>query len=91
MSFADYYGTILEPFVKQYAEASNEKGRKGVLKNAADALRTGRDLMEDKGVDLPKDLPAVCCLRHPYLLRLTFMDSGHLPISESRDQERELG
>lgn len=37
----------------------NEKERKAVVKNAADAVKKSRDLMEDTGSKLPKDLPTV--------------------------------
>jgi hypothetical protein len=59
MSFAKTYGDILEPFIKEYKDASNEKGRKTVLNNAVNALKEGRNLVEDGGVDLPKDLQTV--------------------------------
>lgn len=60
MSFSKVYANILSPFVKNYEEAKNEKGRKEVVSNAVDAVKKSRDLFEDKGDFLPKDLQAVC-------------------------------
>ena len=60
MSFSKVYANILSPFVKNYEEAKNEKGRKEVVLNAVDAVKKSRDLFEDKGDFLPKDLQAVC-------------------------------
>jgi hypothetical protein len=59
MSFAEQYGKVLSPFLKKYKEAENEKRRKGVLKDAADAVVESRGLLEDKGESLPKDLKTV--------------------------------
>jgi hypothetical protein len=58
MSFTQAYSKILSPFLKRFQEAENEKLRKSVLKNAAEAVVRSRDLLEDKG-DLPKDLEKV--------------------------------
>ena len=60
MAFTDLYSSILSPFVKSYKEATNEKKRALVLKNAADAVLESRHLLEDTGIDLPKDLKKVC-------------------------------
>jgi hypothetical protein len=60
MSFSKVYSSILSPFVEKYQEAKNQKGRSEVLKNAADAVLKGRELVEEKGLDLPKDLTTVC-------------------------------
>jgi hypothetical protein len=60
MTFTKEYGSILLPFVNQYKAAKNENGRKAVVKSAADAVASSRDQLEDKGADLPKDLPTVC-------------------------------
>lgn len=62
MSFSNVYGSLLSPFIQKYKDAKNEKGRRAVVANAADATRKSRDLLEDKGVDLPKDLQRVCLL-----------------------------
>jgi hypothetical protein len=60
MTFSKCYATILTPFVKDYQQAKNDKGRKVVLKNAADAVTENEGLLEEKGVALPKDLEKVC-------------------------------
>jgi len=59
MSFSEEYGKILSPFLKKYKEAENENQRKGVLKNAAEAVVESKGLLEDKGEHLPKDIKAV--------------------------------
>jgi hypothetical protein len=59
MAFVDEYSKVLSPFLKKYKDAENEKQRKAVLKNAADAVTESKDLFEGKGVALPKDLQAV--------------------------------
>lgn len=60
MTFSDDYASILLPFVEEYKAAKNDKGRKAVLKNAADAVSKSRNLREDNVTELPKDLPTVC-------------------------------
>ena len=62
MTFSNVYGSLLLPFIQNYKEAKNEKGRKVVVGKAADAVRKSRNLLEDKGADLPKDLQMVCFL-----------------------------
>jgi hypothetical protein len=59
MSFGKDYSSLLTPFVKQYKKAKNDKGRSAVVKNAVNAVSTGRDELEDKAADLPEDLQAV--------------------------------
>jgi hypothetical protein len=78
MSFSEVYESALQPFVKEYEEARNQKGRKAVLKNAAKAVLDGKDLLEDQGVDLPKDLETVCGYYFILcLLRLMLWVLGH--------------
>lgn len=60
MTFSEVYASVLSPFVKNYEAAKNEKGRKAVVSNAADAVRKSRNLFEDKGDFLPKSLEPVC-------------------------------
>jgi hypothetical protein len=60
MTFSEDYSEVLTPFVEIYSSAKNEKERKAVLGNAADAVKTSHDLREDKAIDLPKDLQKVC-------------------------------
>jgi hypothetical protein len=60
MAFSKDYATILFPFVRKYQDAKNEKGRTEVLKNASDAVLKAKEMLEDGGADLPKDLKAVC-------------------------------
>jgi hypothetical protein len=62
MTFSEVYASVLSPFVKNYVAAKNEKGRKAVVSNAADAVRKSRNLFEDKGDFLPKSLEPVCLL-----------------------------
>jgi hypothetical protein len=60
MAFNKTYGDILFPFVDNYKVATNEKTRALVIKNAVDAVINSRHLLEDTGIDLPKDLKTVC-------------------------------
>ena len=60
MTFSDNYADVLLPFVEKYKTSENEKARKVVVRNAADAVRESRNLHEDDSVDLPKDLQTVC-------------------------------
>jgi hypothetical protein len=55
MSFTEVYNEVLSPF---FREAENEKLRKAILKNAADAVVRSRDSLEVME-DLPKDLEKV--------------------------------
>lgn len=59
MSFIKVYSDVLTPFVVKYKEAKNEKGRAAILKNAADAVLESKNLLEDNGGALPKDLKGV--------------------------------
>lgn len=58
MAFGDVYSSILLPFARSY-QAKNEKGRAQVVKDAMDAVLKSRDLLEDQGGNLPKDLKTV--------------------------------
>lgn len=60
MSFTQVYGNILLPFVKNYNNSKNEKARKGVVEIATNAVLKSRNLLEEKGLELPQDLKAVC-------------------------------
>lgn len=80
MSFTEVYASILSPFVKKYEEAKNDKGRKAVVSNAVDAVLKSRNLFEDEGDSLPKDLPAVCLHFFFFLcpfLKMLIMTSGY--------------
>jgi hypothetical protein len=68
MTFTDDYAGILLPFVEKYKTAKNEKARKAVLKNAAEAVSKSRDLREDNVTELPKDLPMVRLFIYPYYI-----------------------
>lgn len=59
-AFSKCYATVLNPFVKDYQLAKNDKGRKAVLKDAVDAVKENEGLLEEKGVSLPQDLEKVC-------------------------------
>jgi hypothetical protein len=62
MPFTDIYASILLPFVERYKVAENQKSRALVIKKAAEAVMKSRHLLEDTGIDLPKDLNTVCGL-----------------------------
>jgi hypothetical protein len=62
MSFTDLYINVLAPFIQNFRDASNQKERKSVVKNAADAVVNSRLRMENKGADLPNDLEKVCLI-----------------------------
>lgn len=70
MPFSEIYCNILGPFVESYKLATNQKNRAVVIKNAVEAVLKSRHLLEDTGIDLPKDLNTVClfplcvCLHH---------------------------
>jgi len=70
MTFAEDYSKVLSPFSKKFKEAENENQRKAVLKDAAKAVTESRDLLEDKGVALPKDLQAVLFFSFFFVFRL---------------------
>jgi hypothetical protein len=59
MAFKEDYGHIISPFLKKYGLAKNEKARKAVVKNAASAVASSSDLLENGGKSLPKDLETV--------------------------------
>ena len=59
MTFTEDYGKVLSPFLKKYQVEENEKQRRAVLKNAAEAVVKSRDLLEEKTDDLPKDIQTV--------------------------------
>ena len=59
MTFTEDYGKVLSPFLKKYQVEENEKRRRAVLKNAAEAVVKSRDLLEEKTDDLPKDIQTV--------------------------------
>jgi hypothetical protein len=67
MTFSDDYGHLLSPFLKEYKKANNEKARKAVIKNAADAISSSSALLEDKGTSLPKNLKTVCLFINLFL------------------------
>jgi hypothetical protein len=73
MTFSDEYGDLLTPFVENYKAAKNDKERKVVVRNAADALAESKNLQEDQEVDLPKDLPTVCFVLYSYFLSTDFV------------------
>jgi hypothetical protein len=62
MAFSDVYASILLPFVKNYSAAKNDKERKAVVNHAAEAVTNSKNLMEQDGFHLPKDLKTVCIL-----------------------------
>jgi hypothetical protein len=80
MAFSDDYADVLSPFINEYKTAKNEKARKAVLRNAADAVSKSANLREEETVDLPKDLKTVCLffIFSPFLM--IFMNSGHQQV-----------
>lgn len=78
MAFGDIYCNILLPFVESYKLATNQKNRAVIIKNAAEAVVKSRHLLEDTGIDLPKDLntvrPLLFCI---YLSPVLLMSSGY--------------
>jgi hypothetical protein len=58
MAFSKDFGSVLSPFINQYKEA-NDKGRKAVLKSAADAVLKANEQLEDTTLNLTKDLPNI--------------------------------
>ena len=56
MTFTEDYGKVLSPFLKKYQVEENEKWRRAVLKNAAEAVVKSRDLLLD---NLLKDIQTV--------------------------------
>ena len=61
MSLSKTFCNLLSPFVESYKEAKNQKERKPIIKNAADAVLDNRDMMEELG-ELPSDLPTLSSL-----------------------------
>jgi hypothetical protein len=59
MSFTQVYGNILLPFVENYKNAKNEKARKAVVETATTAVLNSKNLLEEKGLELPQDIKAV--------------------------------
>jgi len=88
MTFSKIYGNIILPFIEQYKDAKNDKARNVVIANAVDAVKKSRETLEDKGVDLPKDLQHVCLFFHSLFFSTMFMTSGHHPIYKRVYKER---
>ena len=58
MTFSKLYSVVLSPFVQEFKDAKNEKGRKVVVSNAVKAVKASKVLLEDAN-DLPNDLNLV--------------------------------
>jgi hypothetical protein len=58
-TLGNVYGALLSPYIQNYKGAKNEKERSQVVKRAADAVTKNADLIEDRAMNLPKDLKAV--------------------------------
>lgn len=73
MSFTNAYNEVLSPFLKKFKEEKNEKLKKGILKNTAEAVVKSKDTLEVQG-DHPKDLEKVCFFvsLFPFLLSSHF-------------------
>jgi len=81
MSFSDSYANVLSPFVENYKEANNERERKLVVQNAADAVSESHSLREGATDDLPKDLQRVYLYLYSLCFStLIFIISGHHSI-----------
>ena len=48
MTFSKIYGNIILPFIEQYKDAKNDKARKVVIANAADAVKKSKVLTSQK-------------------------------------------
>ena len=59
MTFTKTYRALLFPFIEQFKEVTSKKEKKTVIKNAVDAVKKSKALLEDAD-DLPKDVSAVC-------------------------------
>jgi len=58
-SFSELHKATLTPFVKDFKNAKNQKGRDRILEDSAAALRKSVEMVEDGSVKLPKDLKKV--------------------------------
>jgi hypothetical protein len=58
MSFSELYSSVLAPFVTKYKDSNNDKERKTVVSEAADAVKDAKELLEN-AQDLPKDIRTV--------------------------------
>jgi hypothetical protein len=86
MSFSKIYAPVLSPFIEKYKMAKNEKERKAVKTMAVDAVLKSRDLLEDQGIDLPKDLDAVCLIAF-FHIPIIFMMLGYRSFYQSLREE----
>jgi hypothetical protein len=59
MTFSKIYAAVLSQFINTYVDAKNEKARKAVVNQAAEAVRESKALLED-AENLPKGLQTVC-------------------------------
>jgi hypothetical protein len=58
MTFSNLYSIVLSPFVQDFKDAANDKGRKTVVSEAVKAVKASKEVMEDSE-DLPNDLNLV--------------------------------
>jgi len=58
MTFSKTYAAVLSQFINKYLDVKNEKARKAVVNQAAEAVRESKALLED-AEDLPKGLQTV--------------------------------
>ena len=84
MTFSKIYGALLLPFVENYRIAKNDKGRNEVLKKAEDAVTSGKNLLEDEGLDLPKDLKSVSFSFHSTIFSVAYPVRPSLAILRPR-------
>ena len=59
MPFTDAYANVLHPFIDDYKRGQNIKEKRKAVNDAADAVSKSQNLLEDEGLDLPKDLKTV--------------------------------
>ena len=92
-TFTKTYCAILSPFVEPFKEATTEKEKKALIKDAVDAVKKSKALLED-AEDLPKDLVAVCLFLilcfHIHWYSLTQVVRRCLKTSAEKDVEREV-
>jgi hypothetical protein len=89
MSFSEVYGSVLEPFIQKFKDGENEKGRRAVVRDAAEAVKNYREMQEDEGAALPKDLQTVRLVIFLFLHSFSpmFVTSGYHPIYQRGDEE----
>ena len=79
MAFMKTYSKVLLPFLKEYREVSNEKGRKTAVNKAVDTVRESKAILEDTE-NLPKELGTVGPCLFLLIYRLIDNHAGYTPV-----------